>query len=435
MIMRSRIIQLIKDRLKKKTNDWVSYSGDNYDENEYASAIETLMDGWLTFGPKCRQFEKEFCDKLGKKFGVFVNSGSSANLLMMSAARSDNGLGLKVGSKIITPAVCFPTTINPILQNGFEPVFVDVKLPNMDLDLDQVEDKLKQDSSIRGICFAHVAGNPPDMERISFLAEEYGVHIFEDSCDALGSFYGGRKTGSFGVMSTCSFYPAHHMTTAEGGYVATDDPKLFRTLNSLRDWGRDCYCNIGKAGCVTDGTACGNRFRNWLPRYPELTYDHRYVYREIGYNLKPIEIQGAFGLEQLKKLPQMEAARRENYKKLHSIFSQYGEFIIAESLPRADTCWFCFLVTVKEDSPFKKQDIVSHLETDKIQTRPYFAGNILYHPAYNALAEKFSDIHAAFPVSKLATSSSFFLGTYCGIDESSISRIKSSVDNFMGKFK
>lgn len=432
--MKHEITELVNKNMKRKSSDWVSYSGDNYDESEYVSAIETLMDGWLVFGPKCRQFEQVFAEKLGKKFGIFVNSGSSANLLMMAAAKSDNGLGLKTGSKIITPAVCFPTTINPVLQNGFEPVFVDVELPNMNLDLNQVEDRLNKDSSIKGICFAHVAGNPPDMDNLNRLSDKYGVYIFEDSCDALGSFYDGKKIGSFGIMSTCSFYPAHHMTTAEGGYVATDDPKLFRTLNSLRDWGRDCYCNIGKAGCVTDGTACGNRFRNWLPRYPELTYDHRYVYREIGYNLKPIEIQGAFGLEQLKKLPQMEEARRKNYERLYTIFSQYNEFEIAESLPKADTCWFCFLVTVKDNSRFKKQDLISHLESDKIQTRPYFAGNILYHPAYNTLAEKFSDIHSTFPVAKLATSSSFFLGTYCGINNEAIGRIKNSVSLFMEKY-
>lgn len=429
------ISEFIKNQLKRKQSNWVSYSGDNYDENEYAAAIETLMDGWLVFGPKCREFEKTFSDRLGKKFGIFVNSGSSANLLMMAAAKSENGLGLKSGSKIITPAVCFPTTINPILQNGFKPVFVDVEMPNMNLNLDQVEDKLKQDNSIKGICFAHVAGNPPDMDRIEWLTNKYKVYLFEDSCDALGSYYNSKKVGSFGVMSTCSFYPAHHMTTGEGGYVATDDPKLFRTLNSLRDWGRDCYCNIGRAGCVTDGTACGNRFQNWLKRFPNLTYDHRYVYREIGYNLKPIEIQGAFGLEQLKKLPYMESRRRENYKKLKSIFSNYDEFIISEELPNADTCWFCFLVTVKENSSFIKSELINHLESDKIQTRPYFAGNILYHPAYNELAEKFSDIHSEFPIAKIATTNSFFLGTYSGIDDLAIQRIDESVKNFIAKVR
>lgn len=431
--MREQILEFVSKFLKKKKSDWVSYSGDNYDENEYISAIETLMDGWLVFGPRCREFEKKFSQQLGRRHGIYTNSGSSANLLMMAAAKSPNGLNFPEGSKIITPAVCFPTTINPIIQMGFEPVFVDVELPNMNLNLDAVEDKLKEDDDIKGICFAHVAGNPPDMERLVKLSNKYNVHIFEDCCDALGSSVNGKKLGSFGTMSTCSFYPAHHMSTAEGGYVATDDPKLFRTLNSLRDWGRDCYCNIGKPGCVTDGTACGNRFQSWLKNFPEIIYDHRYVYREIGYNLKPIEIQGAFGLEQLKKLPMMEKGRKDNYNKLRNIFSRYKDFIIAESLEGVDTCWFCFLITVDTNSKFTKQDLVQHLENDKIQTRPYFAGNVLYHPAYEKFASKYDCIHTAFPISKIATTNSFFLGTYSGLTDDCINRIEKSLKTFMEK--
>ena len=413
-------------------SDWISYSGPYYNQNEYYAAIKTLLDGWLVFGPKCREFEKKFSEKMGKKFGVFVNSGSSANLLMMAAAKSENGLAFPVGAKIITPAVCFPTTINPIIQMGFEPVFVDVELPNLNINLDLVEEKLKEDPSIKGLCFAHVAGNPPDMEKIQYLVDKYDIIFFEDTCDALGSYYDSKPLGSFGKMSTCSFYPAHHMTTAEGGYVATDDPKLFRTLNSLRDWGRDCYCNIGKAGCVLDGTACGERFKNWIPELPDLIYDHRYVYREIGYNLKPIEIQGALGLEQMKKLGDMEAARRLNYKSLFNIFEKYKDyFYISEELKLADTCWFCFLVTVKENAPFVKQDLINHLENNRIQTRPYFAGNLLYHPAYKDLKVKYNNICEEFPVSKIATTSSFFLGTFIGIDKEDMKKIGNVVNNFM----
>ena len=214
--------------------------------------------------------------------------------------------------------------------------------------------------------------------------------------------------------------------------MATDDPKLFRTLNSLRDWGRDCYCNIGKAGCVLDGTACGERFKNWIPELPDLIYDHRYVYREIGYNLKPIEIQGALGLEQMKKLGDMEAARRLNYKSLFNIFEKYKDcFYISEELKLADTCWFCFLVTVKEDAPFIKQELIDHLENNKIQTRPYFAGNLLYHPAYKDLKVKYNNVCETFPVSKIATTSSFFLGTFIGIDKEDIKKIGNVVNNFM----
>ena len=315
---------------------------------------------------------------------------------------------------------------------GFEPVFVDVELPNLNINLDLVEEKLKEDPSIRGLCFAHVAGNPPDMEKIQYLVDKNDIIFFEDTCDALGSYYDSKPLGSFGKMSTCSFYPAHHMTTAEGGYVATDDPKLFRTLNSLRDWGRDCYCNIGKAGCVLDGTACGERFKNWIPELPDLIYDHRYVYREIGYNLKPIEIQGALGLEQMKKLGDMEAARRLNYRSLFNIFKKHKDyFYISEELKLADTCWFCFLVTVKENAPFVKQDLIDHLENNKIQTRPYFAGNLLYHPAYKDLKAKYNNICEEFPVSKIATTNSFFLGTFIGIDKEDMKKIGNVVNNFM----
>jgi len=429
--MRDEILSLVRKHLKKKSNDWVSYSGDLYDENEYAAAIETLLDGWLAFGPKCREFEKKFSKQLGKKFGIFVNSGSSANLLMMMAARSKNGLNLPEGTKIITPAACFPTTVNTVIQAGFKPVFVDIELPNLNLNLDQVEQKLEQDPSIRGICFAHVAGNPPDMDRLDNIIKKHDLYFFEDCCDALGSSYRDNKLGSYGVMSTCSFYPAHHMTTAEGGYIATDDPKLFKTLNSLRDWGRDCFCNITKPGCAIAKTGCGNRFRNWLKSLPDEIYDHRYVYREMGFNLKPIEIQGAFGLEQLKKLPDLEKARKENYKSLAKIFNRYEQyFSVSKELKNADTCWFCFLVTVKDNEKFKKQDLITFLEKNKIQTRPYFAGNLLYHPAYEHLAEEYN-LDSDFPVSKIATTNSFFIGTFKGIGKEEIQRINASLTEFM----
>ena len=321
------VSSLIKMRRKnakwKAGQDWVQYSGPFFDEKEYKAAIESLMSEWLIFGKKGREFELEFAEKLDKEFGVLTNSGSSANLLMVSLLKSKKaGFDVKPGDQFITPVVCFPTTINPLIQNGFEPVFVDVTLPNLHIDLDQVEALLKKDKKkkIKGIIFAHVLGNPPDMDRLMKLVKKYKLIFLEDSCDALGSTWDGKSLGGFGDVSTCSFFPAHHMTMGEGGFVGVNSAKLRMTLASIRDWGRACYCNSNKPGCVIDGTACGQRFNSWFPKQKDITYDHRYVFDEIGYNLKPLELQACMGLEQLKKLDYMHDRRKHNFKRVHEIF-------------------------------------------------------------------------------------------------------------------
>jgi CDP-6-deoxy-D-xylo-4-hexulose-3-dehydrase len=368
---------------------------------------------------------------LGKKHGVFTNSGSSANLLMMAAARSRNLYNFQPGTKIITPVVCFPTTINPIIQNGFEPIFVDVDLPSLNLNLDDVERKLKQHTDIKAITFAHVLGNPPDMDRLMKIVTEHNLIFLEDSCDALGSTYKGQKLGSFGHMSACSFFPAHHMTTGEGGFVATNSNKIRMILASIRDWGRACYCNTVKPGNVTCETACGDRFKNWLPGMPNVTYDHRYVFDEIGYNLKPLDLQAAMGLEQMKKLPEMDAARRENHKKLTAIFKKYEQFFhLPEATEGSDPCWFGFSLVVKDDSPFTKHDFIKFLEENKIQTRSYFSGNILVHPGYFHMAEKYGDLDKEFPVAQKVTKDCFFLGTFIGLTQDKIDYIGEIVDMF-----
>ena len=380
--------------LKKdwKRGDWINYSGPNFSSVEFTEAVKTILEGWLVFGKKARNFEETFPEHLGKNFGMLTNSGSSANLIMTQVLTSKKSFmkrfHLPKGSKFITPVVCFPTTLNPIIQTGFEPVFVDVDLPSLNLNLDQVEEVLKKDKDIRGIVFAHVLGNPPDMDRLMALVKKYNLIFLEDSCDALGSFYDGKKLGSFGLMSTCSFYPAHHMTMGEGGFVATDDPRIRRALASFRDWGRACYCNEQKPGDVTAGTACGNRFKPWLKNGKErINYDHRYVFDEIGFNLKPLELQAAIGLEQIKK----------------------------------------------DDAGFTREDFVRHLEENKIQTRSYFAGNCLFHPAYVEYAKKYDDLKASFPNAYKATVNSFFLGTFIGITEDKVKYIKEITDEFFAK--
>ncbi len=430
------IEEYISDKHQKEEwnpgEDWVAYSGPIFDEKEYVAAARQLLDGWMIFGKNAREFETRFPSKLGKLYGSLTNSGSSANLLMVATAKSRRfAKQLKDGDKVITPVVCFPTTINPIIQHNLVPVFVDIEFPSVNLDLDKVEEELEKDPSIRGIIFAHVLGNPPDMDRLMALIEKYDLVFLEDACDALGSFYDGKKLGSYGDMSTCSFFPAHHMTMGEGGFIATNSQRTRTILASMRDWGRACYCNTQKPGNVTSGTACGNRFKNWLPGLKEAVYDHRYVFDEIGYNLKPLDLQAAMGLQQIDKLPMLDAARRENWAKLKEIFEPYAEYFhMPVATEKADPCWFAFLLTIKGDAPFSRFDIVGHLEADKIQTRSYFSGNILAHPGYTHMAEEYGDMNETFPNAQLVTTNSFFLGTYVGLTDEKIAYIKDSVDRF-----
>jgi len=445
MSTKDQILALVEQYVHETENenwiegeDWVAYSGPVLGSEEFTAAIDVLLGRWLIFGQNARKFELEFPELMGTKFGVLTNSGSSANLLMVSALRSKNLYNLPKGSKIITPVVCFPTTVNPIIQNGFTPVFVDVTLPDLNLDLDQVEEILKNDTNreIKALIFAHVQGNPPDMDRVMKLVDEYDLIFLEDCCDALGSTYDGKKLGSFGHISTCSFFPAHHMTMGEGGFVSTNDYKSRKVIASLRDWGRACFCNTKKPGNVTSETACGDRFKNWLPGMKETTYDHRYVFDEIGYNLKPLDLQAAMGLQQVKKLPILETARRENFKILEKIFEPYSEYFhLPKATEKSDPCWFAYLVTIKEDAPFTRGDIVNHLEGAKIQTRSYFSGNILAHPGYYHMAQQYEDLHQAFPVASLVTTNSFFLGTYIGLTEEKMNYIKKTIDTFFESVK
>jgi len=437
-----QILELVSEYINDKNtdwdseNDWVAYSGPHFNDEEYKAAIEVLLGGWLIFGENARNFEKQFPEHLGMRHGSLTNSGSSANLLAVSALKAKSGFNLPAGSKIITPVVCFPTTVNPIIQNGFEPVFVDVTLPDLNLDLDEVEKVLERDPEIRGIMFAHVLGNPPDMDRLMALVEKYDLIFVEDACDALGSFYDGRKLGSFGHISTCSFFPAHHMTMGEGGFVATNTNKLRKAVASIRDWGRACYCNTAKPGNVTSGTACGNRHAKWLTGMPNAIYDHRYVFDEIGYNLKPLDLQAAMGLQQLKKLPELDAARRKNFNRMKDIFEPYKQYFhLPEATEKADPCWFAFLMTVREDAPFKRHQIVTHLENNRVQTRSYFAGNILAHPGYTELAEDYGDLRKEFPIASHVTLNSFFMGTFIGLTEEKLDYIQKVVDDFFKDMK
>ena len=421
----------IKNKHKSKTwkpgEDWVQYAVPFFDSKEYVSAIKSLLNEWLVMGQDALNFENIFPKQFNKEYGILTNSGSSSNLIMMSVLTSKRLYNLPKGTKVITPIAGFPTTLNPIFQVGFEPAFVDIDVDTLNLNLDQVEEEAKKGAKV--ITFAHVLGNPPNMNRLMEIIKQYNLILLEDCCDALGSTYNGIPLGSFGELASCSFYPAHHMTMGEGGFVVCNTKIQEIIARSFREWGRGCYCVGKKAGLLKNGS-CGTRFSNWLPELPDEVFDHKYVYDEIGYNLKPIELQASIGLEQIKKLPEIHRRRKENHSKLVNIFKEYEDFfIIPKATEHADPSWFAFAITIKNEAPFKRKNIVDFFETNKIQTRPYFAGNIMLQPAYNGLIDK-NEVIAKYPIARKITTDTFFLGTSPVITSEQIEYIKETLSNF-----
>jgi CDP-6-deoxy-D-xylo-4-hexulose-3-dehydrase len=413
--------------------DHVNYAGPYFSPDEYVAAAEVLLKGWLVMGDKSLRFERQFPKLLGHSNGVLTNSGSSANLLMMSSLTSKRGHHLPKGTKVLMPIAGFPTTLNPTLQVGFEPVFVDIELDTLNLDLTQVERALERDPSIRVITFAHVLGNSPNMDQLMELVRHYDLILLEDCCDALGSTYDGQPLGSHGLMASCSFYPAHHITMGEGGFVACSDRAQEDILRSFREWGRGCYCVGPEANKLKCGT-CKKRFSNWIPAMPDHVFDHKYVYDEIGYNLKPIEIQSAMGLEQIKKLPEITQLRKRNYQLLFDIYSKYEEyFMLPRAQHKADPNWFAFPLTIRKTAPFDRTEYVDYLETNLIQTRPYFAGNIMLQPAYDHLMSP-ETARDQFPCATTTMTDTFFHGTSPVITPQQIAYIGQTVDAFMQRF-
>ena len=411
-------------------HDYVQYAGPFFDAEEYVAAIESILNGWLVLGQSGIRFENTFPKLLNKNFGLLTNSGSSSNLLMMSAMTSKRLYSLPKGTKVITPIAGFPTTINPIFQVGFEPVFVDIELDTLNLNLDQVEEKAKEGCKI--ITFAHVLGNPPNMNRLMDIVKQYDLILLEDCCDALGSTYKDIPLGGYGQMSSCSFYPAHHMTMGEGGFIACSTSEQEAVIRSFREWGRGCFCVGQKANLLKDG-CCGKRFSNWLPSLPDEIFDHKYVYDEIGFNLKPIEMQAAIGLVQMKKLPKIHELRKSNHKRLCEIFSNFGDsFIIPKATEYADPSWFAFAITIKDGAKFKRKDIVDFFENHKIQTRPYFAGNIMLQPAYEGLMDV-DKVIKNYPNARKVTTDTFFLGTSPVISSVQLDYIETILNKFFNK--
>ena len=408
--------------------DYVQYAGPFFDNNEILRSVNTLLDGWLVLGAEAYKVEKKLACMFDKKFGLLTNSGSSSNLLMMSALKSKRFTDFPEGTKVLTPIAGFPTTINPIFQCNFKPVFVDITLDGLNLDIDCVRATLENDPEIKIITFAHVLGNPPNMDDLMKLIKEYELILLEDCCDALGSTYDNKPLGSFGMMASCSFYPAHHITCGEGGLVVCNNENLERVIRSFRDWGRGCFCH-GKQNLSACG-ACGTRFSEWLPSMPGEVFDHKYVYEEVGFNLKPIEMQASMLLAQLDKFSTISELRKRNYKLLFEVFEQYEEYFhLPRAEKKADVNWFAFPLTIKEDAPFSRSEFCQFLESRKIQTRPYFAGNILMQPAYSHLIGdlKLKD----FPVANFVTTNTFFLGTSPVITPEQIAYISENVQEFM----
>jgi len=433
------ILKLVDEYIQKKHSekswtagkDWVQYAGPYFDSQEYVAAVRSLLGEWLVLGADAIKFERKFPKLFGKEYGLLTNSGSSANLLMMAAMTSKRGHNLLKGTKVITPIAGFPTTMAPIIQVGFVPIFVDIELETLNLDLDQVEQACIDNPDAKIITFAHVLGNPPNMNRLMEIVEKYNLILLEDCCDALGSTFEGKPLGSFGEMASCSFYPAHHMTMGEGGFVAMNTQNNERIVRSFREWGRGCYC-VGKQNLLENG-ACDCRFNNWLPSLPDDVFDHKYVYEEIGYNVKPIELQASMGLVQMEKLEEIGIKRRENYKNLFTAFNKYKQYFhLHEAQPGADVDWFAFPVTVKDGAPFKRSDICQFFEAHKIQTRPYFAGNIMLQPGYSHLVNS-KEVIEKYPVARKVTTDTFFLGTSPVITKEKTDYIETILDKFINQ--
>lgn len=400
----------------------IPYAGRVYDENELINLVDSALEFWLTSGRFTNQFEEEFADFLGIKHCLLTNSGSSANLLAVSALTSPS-LGekqLKLSDEVITIAAGFPTTINPIIQNNLVPVFVDVNLGTYNIKYDRIEDAITDKT--KAIFMAHTMGNPFNLDAVMEIAQKHDLWVIEDNCDALGSKYDGKYTGTFGHIATFSFYPPHHMTMGEGGALVTNDTQLKRLIESFRDWGRDCWCG---SGC---DNSCGKRFGWQLGELP-FGYDHKYIYSHIGYNLKVTDMQAAVGVAQLKKLPSFIAARKKNFKLLYDGLKKYEQyFILPEIEEKADPSWFGFLLTVREGVGFTKNEIVEYLEDNKIATRMLFAGNIIRHPSFKDVEYKIS---GELVNTDHIMNDTFWIGVYPGLSDEMIAYILTVFDTFI----
>ena len=430
--IRKQILELTKEYYKAKFvnipftsgKSRVNYAGRVFDEKEMVNLVDSSLDFWLTEGRYSEQFAEKISEYLGLSNVILVNSGSSANLIAFSALTSEK-LGnrrLKPGDEVISVAAGFPATVTPIIQNNCIPVFVDVDIPTYNIDVKMMRKAVTEKTKC--IFIAHSLGNPFNIDAVMKVAKEYNLWVIEDNCDAFGSKYEGKFTGTFGHISTISFYPAHHITTGEGGAVCTNDEQLAKIIKSYRDWGRDCYCAGG------ENNTCGKRFSQNFGTLP-YGYDHKYVYSEIGYNLKMTDMQAAIGAAQMDKLPFFCEQRKNNFKRYNEIFSKYEEyFVLPKATENSDPAWFSFIITVKDSAPFKRDELTKHLNENLIETRNLFAGNMVRQPAFMGKHYKIAD---HLNNSDYIMNNTFFLGTYPGNTSVKINYIESVLDSFMNK--
>ncbi len=430
---------LEEEKAARGKDSYVRVSGKDVGEAELLNMIDASLDMWLTAGRFNDEFEKEFARRLGVKFALTANSGSSANLLALSALTSAKlgSKALKKGDEVITVATGFPTTVNPIIQNGLVPVFVDCEVGTYNIDVSHLDRALSPKT--KAVFIAHTLGNMFDMDCVLDFCQRNNLWLIEDSCDALGAKYGGRLAGTIGHIGTYSFYPAHHITMGEGGAVATNDPLLYRILLSFRDWGRDCWCKPGK-----DNT-CKKRFSFSLGNLPA-GYDHKYTYSHIGYNLKITDWQASIGLAQLGRLDDFLSRRRRNATKLLGLLSDLEEFFILPKISeKCEPSWFGFLISVREGAPFSKQELVEYLENHGIATRQLFAGNILRQPMITQADIKLrieggplkdsSSLteadYAMLPNSEFIMNSTFWVGVAQNVSESDMDRTSEVLHGFV----
>jgi CDP-6-deoxy-D-xylo-4-hexulose-3-dehydrase len=397
----------------------VPISGRVFDEQELELLVESSLDFWLTTGRFAEQFEREFAKFVGAREAVLVNSGSSANLLAVTALTSHklDDRRLRPGDEVITLAAGFPTTVNPILQNGLVPVFVDVHIPTFNVDVSYLEAALS--GRTRAVIFAHTLGNPFDLDAVTAFAKKHGLWLIEDCCDALGSTYRGEKVGTFGDFATVSFYPAHHITMGEGGCVLTDKPLLRTLVESFRDWGRDCWCAPGNEN------TCGKRFDWQLGELPH-GYDHKYIYSHVGYNLKATDMQAAVGVAQLKKLPEFIESRKRNFEYLKAGLKDVEEhFVLPTATPNSDPSWFGFPLLLRETAPFSRNALIEFLNGRKIGTRQLFGGNLVRQPAYAGLNYR---VVGDLGNSDRVMNQAFWIGVYPGLTPAMLDYVLESIN-------